>query len=248
MGSCQSSPRSTATPLCHLPPSEVTFSSASFLFESIPAQLPGAQGQQSFIKASLSSPCFGDIVLWISPSAQPLFKPSGKTLKSLSLKTKAPGAAATGRGNRELITHPEHSPGCSHSAQASSSIPSRQLHPRPRREQTHGTEKQPKPQIQHGLAPDPSLGWKREHVGRGGGQAFHENPLCFPAFKADKELSVEERCLCDDLFPWSLQAPENKAVAESHRSLWAAGNAAVPSLRWSSGVSSGFRGVLALFC
>lgn len=89
MGSCQSSPRSTATPLCHLPPSEVTFSSASFLFKSIPAQLPGAQGQQSFIKASLSSPCFGDIVLWIPPSAQPLFKPSGKTLKIFILKNKS---------------------------------------------------------------------------------------------------------------------------------------------------------------
>lgn len=151
----------------------------------------------------------------------------GETLKSLSLKTKAPGAAVTGRGNGELITHPEHSPGCSHSAQASSSIPvlipSCRLHPHLCQEQTHGTEKQPKPQIQQGLTPDPSLGWKQEHVGWG--QAFHENPLCFPAFKADKELSVEERCLCDDLFPWSLQAPENKAVAESHRGLWAAGNA-----------------------
>lgn len=150
MGSCQSCPRSAATLLCHLPPSEVTFSSDFFLFQSIPARFPGAQARQSFIKASLSSPCFGDIVLWISPRAQPLFKPSGKTLKSLSLKTKAPGAAVTGRGKGELITHPEHSPGCSHSAQASSSIPSH-------------TKKQPKARIQHRAAPDLSL--EREGVG-----------------------------------------------------------------------------------
>lgn len=89
-----------------LPPkrSHAALSSATFrgdllqcllLLESIPARIPGAQARQSFIKASLSSPCFGDIVLWIFPRAQPLFKPSGKTLKSLSLKTKASGAAAT---------------------------------------------------------------------------------------------------------------------------------------------------------
>lgn len=175
----------------------------------------------------------------------------GETLKSLSLKTKAPGAAVTGRGNGELITHPEHSPGCSHSAQASSSIPvlipSCRLHPHLCQEQTHGTEKQPKPQIQQGLTPDPSLGWKQEHVGWGGGRHSMRIPFASPLSKQTKELSVEERCLCDDLFPWSLQAPENKAVAVSPRPL-GSGKRGVPSLRWSSGVSSGFRGVLALFC
>lgn len=114
----------------------------------------------------------------------------GETLKSLSLKTKAPGAAVTGRGNGELITHPEHSPGCSHSAQASSSIPvlipSCRLHPHLCQEQTHGTEKQPKPQIQQGLTPDPSLGWKWEHVGWGGGRHSMRIPFASPLSKQTK--------------------------------------------------------------
>lgn len=121
------------------------------------------------------------------PRAQPLFNPSGKTLKSLSSKTKAPGAAATGRGKGELITHPEHPLGCSHRPPAPSPVT-------------------PKPRIQHGAAPELSLEW-----GRRGGETFHENPLCCPPFQSrQRALRGGAVCVCDDLFPWSLQAERTK--------------------------------------
>lgn len=199
MGSCQSSPKL----LCHLPPPEVTFSSASFLLQSIP--FPGAQAQQSFIKASLSSLCFGDIVLWISPPrAQPLFKPSGKTLKSLSSKTKAPGAAATGRGEGELITHPEHSLGCSHRPPAPSPAT-------------------PKPRIQHGTAPELSLEW-----GRHGGRHSMRIPSAVPLFRADKELSVEELCVC--VMTFSRGPCRQREQSCGTASPLGSANAAAPSL------------------
>lgn len=82
-------PRSAATLLCHLPPSEVTFSRASFLFQPIPARFPGAQAWQSFIKASLSSLCFGDIVLWISPPRSTFVQTIGENAGIFILKNKS---------------------------------------------------------------------------------------------------------------------------------------------------------------
>lgn len=152
----------------------------------------------------------------------------GETLKSLSLKTKAPGAAVTGRGNGELITHPEHSPGCSHSAQASSSIPvlipSCRLHPHLCQEQTHGTEKQPKPQIQQGLTPDPSLGWKQEHVGWGGGRHSMRIPFASPLSKQTKS-SPWRSAVCAMTFSRGPCRLRRTKLWQSHRGLWAAGNA-----------------------
>lgn len=62
-----------------------------------------------------------------------------------------------------------------------------------------------------------------------------------PALRADKEPSVEQQCLCDDLFPWSLRVVHNKAELESGAA-WAA-----PSLCCSSGLTSGFQELWALF-
>lgn len=106
------------TPLCHLPPPEVTFSRAPSC--SHPSQPRSQLHRPGKALLELPSPRCVLVTLFYGfpPRAQPLFKPPGKTLKSLSLKTKAPGAALTGTGNGELITHPEHSLGCSHSAQA----------------------------------------------------------------------------------------------------------------------------------
>lgn len=47
-----------------------------------------------------------------------------------------------------------------------------------------------------------------------GQQGPGENTPCFLAFKSDKEIALEKRCLCGDLSLLCLQALENKALAD----------------------------------
>lgn len=62
---------------------------SSFLLPSIPAPFPAAQAWQSFIKASLSSLCFGDIVLWISPPRSTFVQTIGENAEIFILKNKS---------------------------------------------------------------------------------------------------------------------------------------------------------------
>lgn len=104
----------------------------------------------------------------------------GENAEIFILKNKSARSSSHSRGNGELITHPEPSLGCSHSAQPCSSVPG--LVPRCRAK--------PDPKEQ------PKLSDPARILNTGGrGEAFHENPLCSPAFRADKELSVEEQCV-----------------------------------------------------
>lgn len=139
------------------------------------------------------------------PRAQPLFNPSGKTLKSLSSKTKAPGAAATGRGKGELITHPEHPLGCSHRPPAPSPAT-------------------PKPQIQHGAAPELSLEW-----GRRGGETFHENPLCCPPFQS-RQRALRGGAVCVCVMTFSRGPCRQREQSCGTASPLGSANAAAPSL------------------
>lgn len=154
-------PSTAATPLCHLPPPEVTFSRAPSC--SHPSQPRSQLHRPGRALLKLPSPrCVLVTLFYGFPRrAQPLFKPSGKTLKSLSLKTKAPGAALTGRGNGELITHPEHSLGCSHSAQA---------HPQPRHQEAA--------KAQDAARSSSGAGLELGTLGQAGGKfSFHEKPF-----------------------------------------------------------------------